>query len=102
MDCNILITDSNANIKMSGQFTFADAQKFREILDLVGNKRTKAINLDFYNVTFIDSSGMGMLLLLRDEANEKDIPLSIISPQGQVEKIFRISKFYDIFSINAA
>lgn len=102
MDCSIFSKDNNTIIKMSGQFTFSDTQKFKEILDMVSERKTRSLSLDFLDVSFIDSSGMGMMLLLRDEAKAKQIPLNIISPQGQVEKIFRISKFYDIFSINAA
>jgi len=85
---------------MSGQFTFADTHNFKPILDLVSGGKVKTISFDFADVTFIDSAGMGMLLLLRDECQSRKIPLSIHSTQGQVQKIFHISKFDKLFSIH--
>lgn len=88
-----------ASVQLSGQFTFADTQAFKSILDIVISEQAKAISLDFSDVTFIDSAGMGMLLLLRDECQLRNIPLSIHSVYGQVEKIFYISKFDQLFSL---
>ena len=100
MDYNISTSGNVTLIKMLGQFTFADTHKFKDVLDLVMQEKVKTLSLDLSNVTFIDSSSMGMLLLLRDECQSHNISLNIHSPQGQVEKIFRISKFYQIFSIS--
>lgn len=100
MEHSINISGAQVMVKLSGQLTFADAKKFKEILDLASDTQIKNISLDFASVTFIDSSGMGMLLLLRDECMNKSVNLNILAPQGQVEKIFKISKFYELFSIN--
>ena len=99
MEHNISISGANAAVKLSGQLTFPDAKKFKEIIDLANNDTIKSIGLDFVDITFIDSSGLGMLLLLRDECKIHSKSLIIHSPQGQVDKIFRISKFYDLFTI---
>lgn len=100
MDYNITTTGNETSVRMEGQFTFSDTQKFKNILDLVTQDKVKSLALNLAGITFIDSSSMGMLLLLRDECQSRNIPLNIRSPQGQVEKIFRISKFYDLFSIS--
>lgn len=100
MEHHITISGSLASVKLSGQLTFVEAKKFKEILDIANNEKIKSITVDFFNITFIDSSGMGMLLLLRDECKKNAIALSLSSPQGQVEKIFRISKFYELFTIS--
>ncbi len=100
MDYNISESGNLTLVKMSGQFTFSDINKFKNILDLVMQNKTRAISLNLADVTFIDSSSMGMLLLLRDECEHNNISLTLNSPQGQVEKIFHISKFYQLFSIS--
>ncbi|MEZ5691502.1 MAG: STAS domain-containing protein [Rickettsiales bacterium] len=99
MEYSSNINDSMACVKISGQFTFADTQKFKNILDTINNNKINSIKLDISDTTFIDSSSMGMLLLLRDECESRKVSLNLSQPQGQVEKIFRISKFYDLFSI---
>lgn len=97
-----LAIHNNANAitaKISGQFTFGDNQKFKHILELAAIPELRAVRLDFTDVTFIDSAGLGMLLLLRDKCQDRHIPVTILSPQGQVEKVLMISKFDQLFSI---
>jgi len=100
MNYTINETETMISLQLSGQFTFADTQNFKPILEMVKSNHARAISLNFGDVTFIDSAGMGMLLLLRDECQAHKIPLSIHSTQGQVEKIFYISKFDQLFSIH--
>lgn len=92
--------NNELKILLSGQLTFSDAQKFKQVLELATQDGMRAVTLDFLNVTFIDSAGLGMLLLLRDQCQNKHIPVSIAGAQGQVEKIFMISKFDQLFSIH--
>ena len=87
-------------VQMAGQFTFTDSKRFKEILQLVKDK-VAALTLDFEQVSFIGSAGLGMLLLLRDECQNAGIPIAIRSAHGQVEKIFLLSKFDQLFSIPA-
>lgn len=99
MDFTIIPLDHNTTVKLNGQFTFTDAHKFRNIIELVTEQKVPSLILDFSGVSFIDSAAMGMLLLLRDECNSRKIPVSIHSTHGQVEKIFVISKFDQLFPI---
>ncbi|NBO17628.1 MAG: anti-sigma factor antagonist [Proteobacteria bacterium] len=91
--------DSTRRIVMSGQFTFSDNQKFKQVLALLDDSQMKALVVDFTEVDFIDSAGLGMLLLLRDECQARNIAISIAAAKGQVEKIFLISKFDQLFSM---
>lgn len=100
MEYTVATSNKITSIKLTGQFTFSDTHKFKNILDMLNEYKPKSMSLDFSDVTFIDSSCMGMLLLLRDECLSRNVSLNIESPQGQVEKIFHISKFHQLFSIN--
>lgn len=99
MEYNIAESGHTTLVKLEGQFTFSDAKKFKNILDLLHNGSIKAISFDFSEITFIDSACMGMLLLLREECQSRNIDLNIHSLRGQVEKVFEISKFDQLFSI---
>lgn len=100
MEYNIAASGHTTSVKLKGQFTFSDTQKFKNILGLLNQGELKAISLDFSDITFIDSACMGMLLLLRDECQGRKVSLNLLSPQGQVDKIFTISKFDQLFSIS--
>ena len=83
---------------MSGQFTFNHNQKFKQLLPLLDTLQVRAITINLRGVEFIDSSGLGMLLLLRDECVKRDLGITLQQAQGQVEKILTISKFDQIFA----
>jgi anti-anti-sigma factor len=89
---------STCNIAIDGKFTFSDNGSFREIIGLFDGKQNTFI-LDFSAVEFVDSAALGMLLLAREEADKRGITLEIRKPQGQVKKMFNVSKFDTLFNI---
>ena len=62
---------------------------------------SEAINVDlnFSEVDFIDSSALGMLLFLNDNFTKKGGKVTLSGAQGQVLRIFELSKFTEIFEI---
>ena len=101
MDYTSRYENNVLHFELSGQLTFSDNQKFKEIIESLNQVGIRALEMDFSGITFIDSAGLGMLLLLRDNCNERHIPITIISPVGQVQKVFQISKFDQLFKIVA-
>lgn len=102
MDFTVTTQNKEKHFALSGQFTFADNVKFRQITEALKEGGINAVVMDFSSVTFIDSAGLGMLLLFRDECQHHKIPVSIHTATGQVEKIFAISKFDQLFSAPAS
>jgi HptB-dependent secretion and biofilm anti anti-sigma factor len=47
----------------------------------------------------VDSAGLGMLLLARDEAKKNNRELILKGPCGQVKRMFGVTKFDTLFSI---
>lgn len=99
MEFTIIEQNKHVQVQLRGQFTFADNQKFKELLERVYAYELSGMTLDFEHIDFIDSAGLGMLLLLRDNCNSKNIQLVLMHPRGQVEKIFTISRFEQLFSV---
>src|ERR1700722_7830333 len=102
MDFTIEGKGDEQRIKLSGQFTFADNQKFKQMMAAVGAKPAKAVTLDFDAVEFIDSGALGMLLLFRDECQQKHISVRLDAARGQVQKIFAIARFDQLFAKKGA
>lgn len=101
MDYTTQIANDEFNVALKGQFTYADNQKFKAIIDSMQKGGIRQINLNFAQVDFIDSAGLGMMLLLRDLCQNRHIPISIQSAGGQVERIFMISKFDQLFTFRS-
>lgn len=52
--------------------------------------------LDFSGVSFMDSTGIGVLLGRYNKFSKKDISMFIKNPQGHVDRILKMTGIYDI------
>ncbi|MBL4748164.1 MAG: STAS domain-containing protein [Magnetovibrio sp.] len=100
MEHNIDISGNIATIALKGRFTFADHQM---ILDILANFQDPVIHctMDISNLEFIDSAGLGMIILAKDTITEKNGQFVLRCPQGQVKKVLDLTKFADILTIKA-
>ncbi len=86
-------------VSMKGKFTFSDHQSYKELFDVFSDAKIEKLEINISEVDFIDSAALGLLLLTRDEAEKYSKKLVLVSPQGQVKKMFDISRFYELFEI---
>ena len=87
---------------IQGRFTFNDHHAFRGLLDkMLGCSSASRHILDLSQVEFIDSAGLGMLLIAKEETAKAKSSIEIRNPSGQVQKILEIAKFTDLFSIQS-
>ncbi len=93
------IEDNQSTITMSGGFTFSDNAVFRDVITLITSKASRAVNIDVRGLNFIDSSGLGMLLLARDEAKNHNVILTLSRAVGQVQDMFEVAQFEILFAI---
>ena len=92
----------NANdyeIIIKGRFTFADRQAFKEVLNDIKENSISKLAINLSNIDFIDSAALGILLLVREEAEKNKIDVLLKYPTGQVQRMLEISNFYELFSI---
>lgn len=80
-----------------GEFSFSDNTKFREILKQVVSKQPQNVVVDFSNTTFIDSAALGMLLLLKEQAEQLKAKVELRGSSGQVRKVLELSRYQDLF-----
>jgi HptB-dependent secretion and biofilm anti anti-sigma factor len=95
------LKDGDATVMLSGDLTFTDHVAFREIADRLGASNGKTVKVDVSNLNFIDSAGLGMLLIAREEAAKANRSLVLRGAKGQVERMFGLTKFNTLFSLEA-
>jgi len=93
--------DNGARVSISGEFTFTDHAAFKTIADRVFEGRAWPIVIDLAKLDFIDSAGLGMLLIVRDEAKKANRSLVLRGPRGQVKRMFDVTKFDTLFTVEA-
>jgi len=93
MEYNVRGDDTTRELFLQGRLTFSDNVDFRKIVDdLKAYNGTKCV-FDLAGLEFIDSAGLGMLMLLRDATSDRPFSLSIRNADGQVKRMLEIAKF---------
>lgn len=86
-------------IKVKGRFDFAKHQEFRRAYECEP-RAPKLVIVDLKEATYLDSSALGMLLLLRDHAGGDDAQVRVVNTNSDVRKILAISNFDRLFEIS--
>ncbi len=85
-------------VQLKGKFTFSDHERFGEILKQLRTGSLSQVTLDFSDVDMVDSSALGMLLVARQEAEKTNAQIILRGMTGQVDKVFTISNFKQLFT----
>lgn len=102
MSVNTQVSDDGQKLTISikGRFDFAKHQAFRESYEQLDNQRPNSVVVDLKEATYLDSSALGMLLLLRDHAGGDDSDVRLVNSSSDVRKILAISNFDKLFDIS--
>lgn len=85
-------------LSIKGRFDFNDHSEFRNSYRNENPSAQYIVNMQ--NADYLDSSALGMLLLLREHAGGENANISIINTPAEIMKIFKISNFESLFSIS--
>ena len=85
-------------ITVEGRFDFSAHQDFRRAYEGVSIQPDSYI-VDMQQTSYLDSSALGMLLLLKDFAGGDSADISIVNCNEDVKKILSISNFEQLFTI---
>jgi anti-anti-sigma factor len=98
IESNASPTGDELTISIEGRFDFSSHQEFRECYERAeGSPRSYVVDLN--RTTYLDSSALGMLLLLRDHAGGDGADIKIVNCNRDVKKILTISNFEQLFTI---
>ncbi len=86
-------------ISIQGRFDFNTHQAFRDAYQrLAATPRRYVVDLD--GATYLDSSALGMLLLLRDHAGGDEADIRLTHCNAAVRKVLSVSNFEQLFAIS--
>lgn len=100
MSINTNVTGNTATINMSGRFDFNVQREFKVAYDLpLNNAAVGAIEVNLSGVEYLDSSALGMLLMLRERSAAAGKSLKLCKPTPGVAQILEIANFAKLFTI---
>lgn len=85
------------SVIISGEFSFSDSSKFREMFKNIEKSCPTHISVDLSACEMIDSAALGMLLLLKEKADQISAEVELKNAKGQVLKVLQLSRFQDLF-----
>ena len=101
MNTNITVHGSTATMQMNGRFDFNAHRDFKEAyMSLMQNHTVSVIDINLAEVDYMDSSALGMLLMLRDRAQAVNKNVTLSKPSKTVTQILDIANFSKLFTIN--
>ncbi|CAK0745581.1 HptB-dependent secretion and biofilm anti anti-sigma factor [uncultured Gammaproteobacteria bacterium] len=84
---------------LSGRMTFADHDKFRDIIATFEGPNDYRVVFDLLDLSFVDSSGLGMFIIARDMAQKRNLRFVLRSPRDDVKRLILVAKFHKMFAI---
>jgi HptB-dependent secretion and biofilm anti anti-sigma factor len=91
--------NNDACVQMAGDLTFTDHATFKTMTDRLFGGAGPSVIMDLAKLDFIDSAGLGMLLLAKDTAEKSNRKLVLRNPTGQVKRMFGLTKFDTLFAV---
>jgi len=99
MDVTVNQGESGAVIKLVGRFDFNAHREFRDSVDrALGN--VGDVHVDLGEVSYLDSSALGMLLMLRDKVKTGGHQVKLVNARGSVRQVLDIANFGKLFAIS--
>lgn len=100
MQATVTKENGSATIKLAGRFDFNTHRDFRAAYDpLVNDSDIRSATVDFDGVDYLDSSALGMLLMLRDKMSGAGKEVSLVNVRGSVKQVLDIANFGKLFKI---
>jgi anti-anti-sigma factor len=100
MQANLSLAAGTAVVRLQGRFDFNTHREFRDITEsAIGGEGVQEIHVDLGLVDYLDSSALGMLLMLRDRARNANKTVALVNCKGSVRQVLDIANFGKLFSI---
>ncbi len=85
-------------INISGRFDFGLHKDFRNASEQASSD-VNTVVVNMRGVDYVDSSALGMLLILRDKVGESKSAVRIKNSKPEVKKILEIANFDKLFTL---
>lgn len=101
MQVTTTVADGVATLGLQGRFDFNAHRDFREATESVlANPEVRILNVDLAQVEYLDSSALGMLLMLRDKIKASNRRVSLVNCRGPVKQVLEIANFSKLFEVS--
>jgi len=87
--------NDQGDVILSGRLDAAQTEKASEILNTI----TKSVTVDFKDLQYISSAGLGVLLATQKRLSQSGGRLKLINMNSHIKDVFHFARFDMIFEI---
>lgn len=98
MDFTVTSSADSNEVRLSGTLTFSDHSKSKELEKIIRDNSAASVRIDMSGLEFIDSMGLGMLMLWKHTAQETRTKIEFGSPSDKVAMILKAGKMDEFLS----
>jgi anti-anti-sigma factor len=100
MAIDVQVRDSVGRIVMSGRFDFQIHREFKEAYSkLIVNSAVQQIEIEMSRLDYLDSSALGMLMLLNERVGAANKTVMLLNPSKAVNQVLEVANFNRLFTI---
>lgn len=96
---NLQIEKKEGAVYLTGEVDVGNCSLFKEELNGIIEESDGMFKLDFSNLSYIDSAGLGILVGIYKRLTEKSRELTVINANDYIKKLFRITKLDTLFKV---
>ena len=98
---NILQNDVGYTVQLNGEIDAYTASDLKIRLCLLQAKKEVHIVVDFHNVDYMDSTGLGVFIALLKAVKKNDGKLEFIGVSKRLKRLFDITGLTEILNLNS-
>jgi len=87
------------NVLLDGVLDFSASTEFKKLVQRLSSSRDRTLSFDLARVSRIDSVGLGLLHIAREELSDECRRVRLLSPQGGVLRMLELTEAGNDFDI---
>jgi anti-anti-sigma factor len=93
MDYDICPAAGATEVRFTGRMTFDDNEKFLNVVAALEHPAAARVVFDLSRLDFMDSAGMGMLMLAQDVAQRRKLDFALKGARDGVRRSLDLARF---------
>ena len=103
MQITVGATDAGAvELVVEGELDMATSGRLRAAADAALREDARHLVLDLAGVSFIDSTGVGALVAIRNLAMDRETALTLRDPSRPARRILELSTLVEVFTVETS
>ncbi len=102
VDYSVEHSEDGTVYRLSGRLGHSDNVRFTSVLTDIADGPGRRIVVDLANLEFMDSFGIGLMLIAADEARRVGNHLNVCRPTGAVHRLFTWTGLRELLADGAA